>query len=75
MLAPREQLATLDALLVHGRADDKLPVAWAERADAWLQALGVPHVLRLHDAGHALTATMQADFLEWFGGARQRWNK
>ena len=75
MLAPREQLATLDALLVHGRADDKLPVAWAERADAWLQDLGVPHTLRLHDARHELTAAMQADFLDWFGGAQQRWNK
>ena len=72
-LAPRNQLATLDALIVHGRADDKLPLAWAERADAWLQRLGVPHELRLHDAGHEFTPTMQADVLQWFGSARQRW--
>ena len=75
VLAPRDQLATLDALVVHGRADDKLPLAWAERADAWLQRLGVPHVLRLHDAGHELTPAMRGDFLEWFGSARQRWNQ
>jgi len=75
MLAPREQLSTLDALIVHGRGDDKLPVAWAERADAWLQALDVPHVLRLHDAGHELTTAMEADFLDWFGGAQRRWNQ
>jgi phospholipase/carboxylesterase len=74
-LAPRDQLATLDALIVHGRADDKLPLAWAERADAWLQRLGVPHELRLHDAGHEFTRAMQADVLEWFGSARQRWNR
>lgn len=75
VLAPREQLATLDALIVHGRVDDKLPVAWAERAEAWLQRLGVPHALRLHDAGHELNAAMEADFLVWFAGAQQRWNK
>jgi phospholipase/carboxylesterase len=74
-LAPRDQLATLDALIVHGRADNKLPVAWAERADAWLQRLGVPHRLRVHDTGHELSAAMQADFLDWFEAGTQRWNQ
>lgn len=69
LLAPRAALAKLHALLVHGRRDDKLPVDWALRADAWLAELGVPHVLRLHDAGHALTAAMQADFLQWYAQA------
>ena len=73
-LASRDQLATLDALIIHGRADNKLPVAWAERADAWLQRLGVAHQLHLHAAGHEFTPAMQADFLDWFGAARQRWN-
>ncbi|NUS38616.1 MAG: phospholipase [Lysobacter sp.] len=72
-LGPREALARLHALVVHGRGDDKLPVAWAERADAWLADLGVPHVLRLHDAGHALTAAMRADFLDWFAAPKQPW--
>ena len=74
-LGPRDVLATLHALVVHGRDDDKLPVAWAERADAWLRELGVPHVLRLHDAGHELTAAMQQDFLAWFGDGQRRWNR
>ena len=74
-LAPRDQLATLDGLIVHGRADTKLPVTWAERADAWLQRLGVPHRLRLHAAGHEFTAAMQADFLDWFAAGQQRWNQ
>ena len=74
-LASRDQLATLDALIIHGRADNKLPVAWAERADAWLQRLGVPHRLQLHAAGHEFNAAMQTDFLDWFGAARQRWNQ
>jgi phospholipase/carboxylesterase len=74
-LASRDALATLDALIIHGRADDKLPVAWAERADGWLQRLGVPHRLQLHAAGHEFNPAMQADFLDWFGAARQRWNQ
>lgn len=74
-LASRDALATLDGLIIHGRADNKLPVAWAERADAWLQRLGVPHRLQLHNAGHEFTPAMQADFLDWFGAARQRWNQ
>lgn len=75
VLAPRDRLATLDALIIHGRADNKLPVVWAERAHAWLQRLGVPHHLQLHAAGHEFTLAMQADFLDWFGAARQRWNQ
>ncbi len=74
-LASRDALATLDGLIIHGRADNKLPVAWAERADAWLQRLGVPHRLQLHVAGHEFTPAMQTDFLDWFGAARQRWNQ
>jgi predicted esterase len=41
------------ALIAHGRDADKLPVAWAERAETWLQRLGVPHALRLYPGGHA----------------------
>jgi phospholipase/carboxylesterase len=40
-------------------------VDWALRADAWLRDLGVPHALRLYDAGHALVPAMEADFLRW----------
>ena len=61
--------------IIHGRADNKLPVAWAERADAWLQRLGVPHRLQLYAAGHEFTPAMQADFLDWFGAGEQRWNQ
>lgn len=74
-LASRQLLSTLDALIVHGRTDDKLPVAWAERADGWLRRLGIPHELRLHAAGHVLTPGMQADFIGWLDASRQRWNQ
>ena len=72
---PRNALSALNALIVHGRQDEKLPVAWAVRADAWLQRLGVPRALRLHDAGHELTPAMVDDFVEWFQAAQRRWNR
>lgn len=75
LLGPPGALSQLDALIVHGRRDDKLPVAWAERADVWLRRLGVPHALRLHDAGHELTPAMADDFVEWFEATQRRWNR
>ena len=65
LLAPRQRLARMHALVAHGRDDDKLPVAWAERADAWLQRLGVPHALRLYPGGHGIGEAMARDFLDW----------
>lgn len=64
-LAPRAALASSRALIVHGRSDDKLPVAWAERADHWLDTLGVPHRTLLYPAGHGLNAAMAEDFKNW----------
>lgn len=75
VLASRDALATLDGLIIHGHADTRLPVAWSERAHAWLQRLGVPHRLQLHAAGHELNPAMQADLLDWLGSARKRWNQ
>lgn len=74
LLADGDALASLDALIVHGRKDDKLPLEWAERADAWLQRLDVPHRLRLHPGGHSLTPAMQDDFIDWFEAGHRRWN-
>ncbi|MFC0679415.1 alpha/beta hydrolase [Lysobacter korlensis] len=65
----------LDALVVHGRNDETLPLQWAERAEAWLMRLGVAHELRLHDAGHELTPAMEWDVLDWFSAADKRWNQ
>ncbi|NTX29911.1 phospholipase [Burkholderia pyrrocinia] len=67
LIAPRDALHTLHALIVHGRFDDKLPVAWADTADAKLTALGVAHDTRLYAAGHELTSEMAADFGRWVG--------
>ncbi|CAB3773819.1 phospholipase [Burkholderia sp. MSh2] len=65
LIAPRDALRPLHALIVHGRLDDKLPVAWADTADAKLTALGVAHDTRLYAAGHVLTEDMTRDFARW----------
>lgn len=57
--------AGLDALVVHGYNDDKLPYTLAEVASHRLQALGVAHQLRGYPVGHALSADMQRDTLAW----------
>lgn len=64
-LAPAGQLARIDALIAHGREDAKLPVQWAERADAWLTRLGVPHRTLLYPGGHGIAEPMARDFLDW----------
>jgi phospholipase/carboxylesterase len=74
-LSPRTLLAQLDGLVLHGRDDDLLPPAWAERADAALNRLGVPHETRVYPAEHALTLEMREDLLDWFGAAARRWNR
>ncbi|GAB7548113.1 alpha/beta hydrolase [Cupriavidus sp. 8B] len=67
-LAPREALAGLSAFIAHGEFDNKLPVAWAERADRWLDALGVPRQSRRYPIGHELNADVVADFQQWLAG-------
>jgi phospholipase/carboxylesterase len=64
-LASPAQLAHLRAFIGHGTEDSKLPVQWAERADAWLTTLGVQHALRLYPMDHGISATMRQDFVDW----------
>lgn len=64
-IATRERLAPLRAFVGHGQFDDKLPVSWAQRADALLTQLGVAHVTHLYPFGHELGAAMLKDFLAW----------
>lgn len=73
-VAPAQALASLHALVVHGREDEVLPVEWAERATQQLAALGVAHELRVHGGGHSLTSRMEADLLHWLGDAQRPWH-
>ncbi|KQY52245.1 alpha/beta hydrolase-fold protein [Lysobacter sp. Root494] len=71
-VAPPESLRRVDAFVAHGAHDTKLPPAWAERADALLTRVGVPHRTVLYPAGHEIPAAMQDDFLAWFEQAVSR---
>ncbi|WP_394788090.1 alpha/beta hydrolase [Rhodoferax sp.] len=66
-LADRARLAQLQGFVGHGEFDSKLPVAWAERSDKWLSALGVRYQSRRYPIDHGISAAMQADFLAWLG--------
>jgi phospholipase/carboxylesterase len=69
-VAAKDRLARLRGFIGHGEYDSKLPVAWAQRADQWLDQLGVSHVTRLYPIDHGISAAMQADFLEWLDQGR-----
>lgn len=64
-LASATQLAGLKAFIGHGTHDSKLPLHWAERADAWLCELGVEHALRLYPMDHGISGEMHQDFMDW----------
>jgi phospholipase/carboxylesterase len=65
VIAEKERLARLTAFVSHGAQDNTLPVHWAQRSDALLTHLGVPHSLKLYTMDHGISAEMQADFVEW----------
>ncbi|HEY3400790.1 MAG TPA: hypothetical protein VGK03_09185 [Geothrix sp.] len=67
-IAGREWLAHLRGFIGHGEQDRTLPLAWAQRADHWLEDLGIPHVTRVYPAGHTLNPEMRADVLAWISG-------
>lgn len=64
-LAGPLELSALKAFVAHGIHDNKLPVSWAERADQFLNELGVRHELKLYPIGHELSGAVVADFVEW----------
>jgi len=64
-IASTQALAHLRVFIGHGEYDSKLPKAWAQRADQWLEELGVAHETHYYPIDHGISADMQADFLEW----------
>lgn len=65
LIAAGPALAHLQGLILHGEADDRLPVAWAARSAELLQARGVPFLQRRYGAGHEVTPAMAADLAAW----------
>lgn len=64
-LASPEKLELVSGFIAHGKHDDKLRVAFAEHADAWLTQLGVPHEMHLYPIGHSLNVDVIRDFTRW----------
>lgn len=64
-IASSEALSSLSAFVAHGRADNKLPVSWAQKADAWLSQLNVRHETHLYNMAHEITAEEIEDFVQW----------
>ena len=64
-IAGQDALAGLSGFVSHGLRDNVLPVAWAERSDAWLKELGVAFRSRRYPAGHEITVDMEQDFQAW----------
>lgn len=67
LIAPHAALRSTRAFVGHGRFDQKLPVAWAERSREWLAQLQVAHEVKLYPTEHVLGAEMAVDFLRWLG--------
>lgn len=67
-LAAPARLTALQGFIGHGEFDSKLPVLWAQRAEALLSQLGVTHSTRRYPIDHGISAAMQADFLQWLDG-------
>jgi phospholipase/carboxylesterase len=67
LIAPHAALRSTRAFVGHGRFDQKLPVAWAERSQEWLARLQVASEVKLYPTEHVLGAEMAGDFLRWLG--------
>lgn len=65
LIAHRDALAKLDALILHGELDSTLPIGWAERSSALLRDLGVPFEAHFYPARHEITEAMASDFIHW----------
>lgn len=64
-LAPNDALRGTRAFVGHGRFDQKLPVAWAERSRELLERLDVVHEVNLYATEHVLCPEMANDFHRW----------
>jgi len=65
LIASKDDLKHLSALVVHGRADDRLPFYWAERSVAKLGELGIDFQSLAYPMGHEITREVAIDFANW----------
>lgn len=65
LIAPKEALKRISAMVMHGENDGTLPHFWAERSISWLQELGVSVDFKNYKIGHEITREVAADFADW----------
>ncbi|WP_162301410.1 alpha/beta hydrolase [Cognatilysobacter segetis] len=68
LVAQDARLQRLQALVVHGREDEVLPVSLAREGDDRLAALGISHETHLIAGGHALGPEMEDIAAGWLSG-------
>jgi len=71
MLIPGYQdrdLSPLQIYASHGQADMVIPVAWAQQAADFIDALGIDHRYREFPIGHGVSPDNLADFMTWLEG-------
>jgi len=65
IIASAKELKHLSALVVHGDADDRLPVHLAVQSTALLEELGLPFRSLRYPMGHEITREVATDFANW----------
>ena len=55
----------LDFFISHGTQDQVIPIQWAEKAPAYLNALGISNSFRSYPAGHGVTPQNFDDLNQW----------
>jgi len=71
MLIPGYQdrdLSQLQIYASHGQVDMVIPVAWAQQAADFIDALGIDHRYREFPIGHGVSPENLADFMTWLEG-------
>lgn len=75
LIAPKEDLKRISAMVMHGENDGTLPYFWAERSVTLLQELGISFDFMNYKIGHEITREVAADFASWvsnFSAQEQR---
>lgn len=55
----------LDFFISHGTQDQVIPIQWAEKAPAYLNALDISNSFKSYPAGHGVTPQNFADLNQW----------
>ncbi|MDB5256792.1 MAG: phospholipase/Carboxylesterase [Chitinophagaceae bacterium] len=65
MVAPKEQLKSLQVFISHGTQDNVLTVQYARESEAYLKQLGITPQYKEYPAPHTISQDMFRDLLNW----------